>query len=133
MAAHRKASQQRHPNTQSTSNRRYRQTEAGKTSARKAASKWIKAHPEYNRERARLQKLKRNKVSIIDTGITIVRLMKRDGNLCGICGLGVERADASIDHVLPISKGGVHAWTNVQLAHLSCNSIKGAKTANLPS
>ena len=33
----------------------------------------------------------------------------------------------SIDHVKPISKGGLHEWGNVQLAHFSCNSKKGDK------
>ena len=32
----------------------------------------------------------------------------------------------SIDHVIPLSKGGTHSWDNVKLAHFSCNSAKGA-------
>ena len=33
----------------------------------------------------------------------------------------------SIDHIIPISKGGQHTWDNVQLAHMICNSIKNNK------
>lgn len=51
----------------------------------------------------------------------------RDSWYCGICGLCVLPQDASIDHIIPISKGGKHEWENVQLAHLSCNKSKGAK------
>ena len=32
----------------------------------------------------------------------------------------------TIDHVVPLVLGGKHSWTNVKLAHLSCNSAKGA-------
>jgi len=30
----------------------------------------------------------------------------------------------SIDHVVPLSRGGLHEWGNVKLAHRICNSIK---------
>lgn len=30
----------------------------------------------------------------------------------------------SIDHVRPLSRGGLHEWGNVKLAHRICNSIK---------
>ena len=39
-------------------------------------------------------------------GIKLKNLMKRDRSLCHICGLGVARADASRDHVVPLSAGG---------------------------
>lgn len=31
----------------------------------------------------------------------------------------------SIDHIVPMSKGGGHVWENVQVAHIICNSEKG--------
>ena len=30
----------------------------------------------------------------------------------------------TIDHIIPMSKGGGHVWDNVQVAHAICNSIK---------
>lgn len=54
-------------------------------------------------------------------------LHERDRGLCGICGLYVPLAHASIDHVIPMSKGGTHIWGNVQLAHRRCNHLKGNK------
>lgn len=33
----------------------------------------------------------------------------------------------SVDHIIPLSKGGTHALSNVQSAHLGCNSSKGDK------
>ena len=48
-------------------------------------------------------------------------------NRCGICGRKVKVAERTIDHIVPLSKGGLHVWSNVQLAHGRCNSGKGAR------
>lgn len=45
----------------------------------------------------------------------------RDGGRCQYCGKGAE----SIDHVVPRSKGGAHAWDNVVAACRRCNASKG--------
>ena len=50
---------------------------------------------------------------------------ERDQWLCGICGGKVERADVSVDHIIPMSLGGLHAYDNAQLAHKICNIRKG--------
>lgn len=50
---------------------------------------------------------------------------RRDGWICGICGKPVTRATWSLDHVVPLSKGGAHTYANVVLAHRSCNSKRG--------
>lgn len=34
---------------------------------------------------------------------------------------------ATIDHIIPLSKGGTHTYNNVQLAHYICNSKKSDK------
>ena len=55
----------------------------------------------------------------------------RDGWRCGICGRKVRKSlkfphpmSASLDHIVPLSKGGTHTWQNVQCAHFICNSRK---------
>lgn len=71
--------------------------------------------------------------------IDIKSLYKRDNGQCYICG-GVcnwndwRTADSgneypgdtypTIDHVLPVSKGGADSWGNVRLAHWACNLKK---------
>ncbi len=45
----------------------------------------------------------------------------RDDHRCQYCG---ERAD-SLDHVVPRSRGGEHAWDNVVAACRPCNLRKG--------
>lgn len=53
-------------------------------------------------------------------------VFRRDGWLCGICGDPVAREDASLDHVIPMSLGGPHLYSNVQCSHLLCNVRKAA-------
>ena len=46
--------------------------------------------------------------------------------ICGLCSRWIKRIeDASIDHILPLSLGGSNHKSNVQLAHIKCNQIKG--------
>lgn len=58
-------------------------------------------------------------------------IYKRDGGVCQICGLMVhDHIDknntwgGTIDHIIPLSKGGKHHPDNCQLAHRICNSLK---------
>lgn len=74
----------------------------------------------------------------VDADITLEALARRDNNTCQICGGAVDWDDKktingtvicgnnypSIDHIMPISKGGLHSWDNVQLAHRYCNTLK---------
>lgn len=68
--------------------------------------------------------------------IVNAEVFERDGWVCGICSAPVGRLaswpdplSASLDHILPLSKGGSHTSANVQLAHLGCNVEKGARVA----
>lgn len=47
-------------------------------------------------------------------------IFARDAHRCQYCGLAAE----SIDHVVPRSKGGEHAWENVVAACRPCNVRK---------
>lgn len=71
-----------------------------------------------------------------DPGVTLKKLVARDGLECKICGQMCDWNDhswskysgplyPSIDHIVPMSKGGGHVWENVQVAHIMCNSEKG--------
>ncbi|MDP9417944.1 MAG: HNH endonuclease, partial [Actinomycetota bacterium] len=50
-------------------------------------------------------------------------VLERDGHSCVYCG---ARAD-SVDHVIPRSRGGEHAWGNVVAACFRCNHRKGSR------
>ena len=59
--------------------------------------------------------------------ISPIELFFKDKGICGICSGDVEISNASIDHIVALSKGGTHTWDNVQLAHFKCNIIKSDK------
>jgi len=48
----------------------------------------------------------------------------RDGWVCQYCGAAAE----NVDHVVPKSRGGEHAWENVVAACRRCNSRKENRT-----
>lgn len=84
------------------------------------------------------RRLRRINASDCDN-ITLDALINRDGLRCWICGEPCDPEDSfwidktfyagnrypSIDHVIPLAKGGTHTWDNVRVAHRICNSIKG--------
>ncbi len=51
-------------------------------------------------------------------------LCNRYDNRCLCCG---EQKPLTVDHVIPLSKGGTNTIDNIQPLCLSCNSSKGAK------
>lgn len=95
---------------------------------------WSKEHPdEVHRQtlerRARLK------------GVAVERVQPflvfaRDGWRCQLCGcatpkrlLGTtSRRKPTIDHIVPISRGGQHSYANVQCACAACNNRKSART-----
>lgn len=91
-----------------------------------------------NRELKRRIKIKE---ALIDSDITLEKLINRDGCRCYLCGRVCNKEDyeerdgafiagnmyPSIDHVVPLAKGGKHSWDNVRVAHRICNSMKSDK------
>lgn len=55
-------------------------------------------------------------------------LYLRDLYTCQYCKTKFPRTELSLDHVIPVSKGGKTNWTNIVAACNSCNSLKGNKT-----
>lgn len=61
-------------------------------------------------------------------------VFRRDHYICKICGLECNTQDdkwgytgpysPSVDHIIPLAKGGTHTWDNVQCVHIICNSYK---------
>jgi hypothetical protein len=67
-------------------------------------------------------------------------IYNRDNWICQICKKPVDKRlsfpnpnCASIDHLIPLSRGGTHESVNVQLAHLSCNTSKGNRVRDVTS
>lgn len=88
------------------------------------------------------KRIKKMREKIVDRGITLEKLYERDGGICKICGAKCDWDDKyvhesgciitgnsypSIDHIKPLSKGGLHSWDNIQLACRHCNTVKSDK------
>ncbi len=55
-------------------------------------------------------------------------IYRRDRGVCAYCGRQVTFADASMDHVLPLSLGGPSTWENLVNACRRCNERKANRT-----
>lgn len=95
----------------------------------------------YKRKYYKSKEIKRRikiQSAMVDNDITVQALAERDNNICYLCNKPVDFSDyydngvaiicgnnyPSIDHVIPLAKGGLHSWDNVKLAHRICNSKK---------
>ena len=83
-----------------------------------------------NSNHIRRQRVRRQRNGIVRKK----EIYKRDNYICQLCGGKVDMDEcsphpfsATIDHVKPLSKGGLHEPVNCQLAHFICNSFKGNK------
>ncbi len=95
---------------------------------------WWERTKDYSRHRCAMRR------AFLKDGCEVFateEIFNRDCWCCRICGIPVDRAlewpaslSASLDHVLPLSKGGRHTRDNVQLAHLRCNLKKNDKVLN---
>lgn len=94
---------------------------------------WLRAHPAFVAAKNADRRLALASATELVTPLVV---FKRDRWICQIChhrvdsGLsGRHKVGPTLDHIVPLSKGGPHSYANSQLAHRSCNSSKGA---NLP-
>lgn len=95
------------------------------------------------RNNTRKEQQRRIKIAnaLVDEDITLESLYRRDKGICALCGEACEWKDyewrggfkitgnnyPSVDHIIPLAKGGEHSWNNIQLAHRICNSLKADK------
>lgn len=91
---------------------------------------WAKANPEKvaavgQRRRARQRQAPAELVMLAD-------LLAEQAHTCYLCGLPIDperkypdALSASVDHVIPLSRGGSGLRENLRAAHLGCNVAKG--------
>lgn len=75
---------------------------------------------------------KAKKMNVKYEHIDPLEIFERDNWICGICGEKIDKnlsyphpMSASLDHIIPFSKGGTHTKDNVRATHLKCNIIRG--------
>lgn len=53
---------------------------------------------------------------------------QNDGEVpCFVCGRPVSFNEATLEHVVPLSKGGTDDFENLSISHAHCNHRRGAK------
>lgn len=100
--------------------------------ASEANRRWKRANPDkVKAEDLRRRALKASaSVGLVD----LAALWESQGGVCGICDLPIDRdlawpdpRSASVDHIMPLARGGAHAQFNLQWVHLTENLSKGAR------
>lgn len=86
---------------------------------REWATNWAKKNPEKKKLMTFKQNCKRRAARQYRE-VDLIKLLSEWNNHCGICGKTV-RGDFHIDHIMPLSKGGLHEFSNLQFAHPLCN------------
>ncbi len=90
--------------------------------ARHGQTAWRGGRKESDfRRRARRKAAMRNTVVEPVTRADVLRVY---GQGCYICGKGLADDEITIDHVVPVSKGGGHTLENLRPACVSCNCRK---------
>ena len=56
-----------------------------------------------------------------------LEILEREGRVCYLCGQWLSVHEMTLDHVVPLARGGAHTPDNLRPAHRSCNSCKGSK------
>lgn len=88
---------------------------------------WKRRNPQDKRDYKHRRKARLRGAGAVDV-FAKREIYERDGWLCGICGEHVAEADASVDHIVPVSKGGAHTRDNVRTSHIACNRKRGNRT-----
>lgn len=119
----------------------YRDVERGREVARKWYHKnkeqanegrkaWRKANPGKLSLQAHRRRERKLATEQCDTLSSIMLAQLIDSSLrmkCAICGKNMPKSDRTIDHIIPLSKGGSGHIGNLQIVHLSCNCRKRAQ------
>ena len=100
--------------------------------SRECGKRWHKRNTDY----------RRRELESSGVGVSLEKLIERDGNTCYICGGKCDKDDfrvvdgsfiagpsyPSVDHVAPLCAGGENSPSNARLAHCLCNALKSNGT-----
>lgn len=86
------------------------------------------------RARYRMKTVRRQSLTVKPSRLSCDEVAARDNYVCHICDGWVDMSlprtiglGATVDHVIPLSKGGSDEPENLRLAHWACNVRKGSK------
>lgn len=80
-------------------------------------------HPHYGTESSTVQRARQ--YGVAENGrVNRQAIIDRDKGTCYLCGAKPVPEDLTLDHVVPLSKGGPHLPENVRVACRHCNAVK---------
>ena len=106
---------------------RQKQGERYNIKRRKWQKEWYRKNSKWRREYAKMDWHKRREANGSFTLQEWEDLKKKCNYTCQICGKKEPEIKLTIDHIIPISRGGINYIKNIQPLCRSCNSIKGIK------
>ncbi len=71
-----------------------------------------------------------DRLPVREVKFTRKNIYERDGSRCQYCGKKFETKDLTLDHVIPIARGGRTTWDNIVSSCVPCNTRKGGKFPN---
>ncbi len=94
------------------------------------AKAWDRANPDKVREKYLRRRALKRAVTVGE--VDLEALWVTNEGRCQLCGDPIDRSlkgphpmSASVDHIIPLAKGGTHEQSNLQWTHLVENQIKG--------
>lgn len=111
-----------------------RERNEGNEEVRQYHLRYGKAWDQNNRDKRhiyeRRSRLKRQQAPMIET-VDIQVLYARDKGICSLCLKPVDMRlkfphpeSPTVDHIIPLSRGGEESYRNTALAHFGCNTRK---------
>lgn len=91
----------------------------------KIHKEWYFANPGYSRHRNNKRRALQRKAEGSYTKEEFETLCQHYGNICLCCG---KKKKLTVDHIIPLSKGGKNSIDNIQPLCLTCNKKKATKT-----
>lgn len=115
------------PEIEFNKQKRYRETHKEKLYLK--GKKYRETHKDYFNNKCRERKLSQQNVS--DGTITLEAeqiLFKSQNGKCDYCDCDLNMVGKHLDHIIPLSRGGLHTITNVHWVCPKCNMSKNDKT-----
>lgn len=108
--------------------KKYRSDPDVVTRERKRAREWQIANPD--RVNVNINNRRSKFLGAIGkiTSHDVSKMLDAQENRCFYCGCDVSGGVHTIDHLIPLSRGGTNLPDNIVIACKKCNTVKGAKT-----
>ena len=94
-----------------------------------ARQRWWKANPHAPRMYEHIRRARKVKAGWVRPGeVDVPGMLEAQQGICCYCEKELTVEIATVDHIIPLSRGGDHTPENLAICCLSCNSSKSDKT-----